>query len=119
MVTVRKCIQADKEHKLNERQYAHVHHVKGNTICVAGAWLRLPLHEQMGLIAHEVGHLLVGNIDHTEEEADRTGNKFFKVTILYRNSIFGNHLQYLSKRDTLRVYSWALYSIKFRGRLFA
>ena len=119
MIIVRRCVQADKEHKARERQYAHVHHAKGDVICVAGAWLMLPLHTEMGLIAHEVGHLLAGRTKHTEEEADRIGNEFFKVTIKYKNTIFGDSLQYLSHRDTMKVYNWVLDNVKFEGRLFA
>jgi hypothetical protein len=110
---------ADKEHKLSERQYAHVHHAKGYTICVAGAWLMLPLHTEMGLIAHEVGHLLAGETEHTEAEADRLGNKFFKVTVKYRNTVYGDRLQYLSHRDAMKVFNWVLDNVKFEGRLFA
>lgn len=119
MVTVRRCNSADAEHKVSERQYAHVHHVKGHIICVAGAWIELPLENEMGLIAHEIGHLLAGRTDHSEDEADRLANKFFSITIRYRDSIYGNHLQLLSHKDAMKVYLWVLDNVKFEGRLFA
>lgn len=118
MIIVRRCLLADKEHKASERQYAHVHHAKGNIICVAGAWIMLPLHTEMGLIAHEMGHLLAGNVEHSEKEADRLGDKFFKVTIKYRNTIFGDRLQYLSHKDAMKVFNWVLDNVKFEGKLF-
>lgn len=118
MVTVRRCTEADKEHKRSRRQYAHTYHVNGNVICVAGEWVMLPIETEMGLIAHEIGHLLAGYTDHSEKEADRLGNMFFKVTIRYRDTIFGDNLQYLSGRDTNKVYGWVLDNVKFEGRLF-
>lgn len=119
MVTIRQCTLADKEHRISDRQYAHTYHAKGHVICVAGAWLTLPIETEMGLIAHEVGHLLAGNTDHSETEADRLANMFFKVTIRYRDTIFGDNLQYLSGRDANKVYGWVLDNVKFEGRLFS
>ena len=66
----------------------------------------------MGLIAHELGHLLVGHTRHSEAKADRLGNKFFGVTIRYKNSAHGDNLQYLNSKDTDSVYAWALDNIR-------
>lgn len=118
-IIIRRCALADREHKESERQYAHVHHAKGkNIICVAGAWVMLPLQSEMGLIAHELGHLLAGDKEHTEDEADRLGNKFFSVTIKYKNTIYGDRLQYVSHRDAMKVYNWVLDNVTFDGKLF-
>jgi hypothetical protein len=119
MITVRRCSSADKEHAVSNRQYAHVHHMKDDVICVAGAWITLPLEMEMGLIAHEVGHLLVGRTDHSEDEADRLADKFFKITIRYMDTLYGKRLQCLSHKDTMKVYLWVLDNVKFEGRLFA
>lgn len=118
MVIVRHCKLAEKDHEESLRQYAHVHHIKGNVICVAGAWVLLPFATEMGLIAHEVGHLLIGDTEHSEVEADKTANKFFRITIRYRHTVHGNDLQYLLYDDALRVYNWSLDNMKFTGRLF-
>lgn len=120
-IIIRRCILADKEHSISERQYAHVHHVDGRVICVAGSWITLPIEIEMGLVAHEVGHLLAGknNIEHSEAKADEVANKFFKITILYRNTVYGDRLQYLTHRDTMKVYEWVIDNVKFEGRLFA
>jgi hypothetical protein len=119
VIIIRRCALADRDHKASERQYAHVHHVKGNVICVAGAWVMLPLQSEMGLIAHEVGHLLAGAREHTEAEADRMGNKFFKVTIKYKDTIYGDRLQYVSHRDAMKIYNWVLDNVTFEGKVFA
>lgn len=111
MITIKPCKLADKDHIESLRQYAHTYHIKGNVICVAGAWATLPIGIQMGLIAHEVGHLLAGHVEHAEEEADRLANKFFGITIRYRNSSYGKNLQYLSDKDTNIVYGWVLDNI--------
>jgi hypothetical protein len=120
-VIVRRCILADREHDISTRQYAHVHHVDGRVICVAGSWITLPLETEMGLIAHEVGHLIAGknHKEHSEAEADKVANKFFKITILYRDTTYGNRLQYLTHRDTMKVYEWVIDNVKFEGKLFA
>jgi hypothetical protein len=117
-IIIRRCSVADREHDLSLRQYAHVHHVDGTVICVAGAWVTLPLETEMGLIAHEIGHLLIGNKKQSEAEADRMANKFFKVTIQYRTTVYGDRLQYLTHRDTMKVYEWVIDNVKFEGRLF-
>jgi hypothetical protein len=119
MISIRKCKAADEEHKISKRQYAHVHHIKGDIICVARDWVNLPIDTEMGLIAHEIGHLLAGNIAHSEEEADKLANKFFKITIRYRNTLHGNNLQYLNYSDTMKVYNWVINNVKFEGRIFA
>lgn len=119
-VIIRKCVLADREHNVNTRQYAHVHHIDGRVICVAGAWITLPLEIEMGLIAHEVGHLLAGKMDmeHSEAKADEVADKFFKITVLYKSTVYGNRLQYLTHRDTMKVYEWVIDNVKFEGRMF-
>jgi hypothetical protein len=72
----------------------------------------------MGLVAHELGHLLAGHVQHPESEADRLGNMFFGITIRYRDSAYGNRLQYLSGKDTNIVYGWVLDNIVFKSPIF-
>lgn len=105
MIIIKKCSQADKEHKNSTRQYAHTFHKKG-VICLAGAWKDLSIEQHMGIIAHEIGHLLVGEIEHSELEADKAANKFFDIRIHYEDSKYGNHLQYLNLNDTMNVWEW-------------
>jgi predicted acetyltransferase len=112
MITVRHCREADKEHNKSRRQYAHTYH-HHNVICVADAWLDLPLENQLAIVAHEVGHILVNSTDHTEQEADKTANKFFKIRIRYENTNrYGNRLQYVSFKDAEKVYLWLVKNVK-------
>lgn len=115
MLIVRHCKEADKEHSKSLRQYAHTYHIK-DQVCVANAFKMLPLEIQMGLIAHEVGHLLAGHTDHTEEEANRLANKFFDIHMHYRDfSMFGEDLEYLSRKDSEKVREWLCKNIIFKG----
>jgi len=96
MIKLRHCKEVDEEHKHSCRQYAHTYHYR-NTICVAESFYKLPISYQLGLIAHEVGHILVGRASHKESQADKEANKFFGIKVLYRDSKYGKRLQYLDK----------------------
>lgn len=106
MIILIQCGIADRDHKNSLRQYAHTLHYR-NTICIAGVWAKLPIDYQMGVIAHEVGHLLAGNVEHSEEEADSLANKFFHIRIRYKNGVYGKHLQWLSLNDIMNVWEWS------------
>lgn len=96
MIKLRHCREVDEDHKRSCRQYAHTYHYK-DTICVAKAFDKLPIQHKLGLIVHEVGHILVGKANHKESQADREANKYFGVRILYKDSKYGKRLQYLDK----------------------
>lgn len=113
MISIKRCSNANTDHKINRRQYAHTYHLC-NVICVADEFVSLPLETQMGIIAHEVGHLLIGKENHSEKEADRVANKFFKIVIRYRDAAYGNDLQYLSVSDLLKVYDWVTENIEVK-----
>ena len=111
-ILINKCKVADSEHRQSVRQYAHVGHVD-NTICLAYAWKHLPLNNQMAIIAHEIGHLLYGNTDHTEQDADREVNKFLRIKILYNDSRYGIGLQNLNLDNTMDVFEWLHENVTF------
>jgi hypothetical protein len=90
---VRYCARADAEHKAAQRQYAHVHH-RPHTICVAQAFDALPEPYQRGLLAHEVGHLLLGEGPHSEAAADAAVRKALGVRVRYKDTRWGERLQY-------------------------
>ena len=113
MITLKRCALADKEHKNSTRQYAHTYHHK-NVICLAGAWKDISMDHQMGILAHEVGHLITGVADHTELEADKVANKFFNIHIRYKGSKYGERLQYLTLSDTMNVWKWLYKHVKFK-----
>lgn len=116
MIAIRRCSNANTDHKICRRQYAHTYHIN-NVICIADEFITLPLETQMGLIAHEVGHLLIGKLNHSENEADKVANKFFKIHIRYRDTVFGNHLQFLSVTDMLKVVDWLTDNVEIPDNL--
>lgn len=59
--TLVRCVQADDEHDDSARQFAHVDHRDGLTICIADALVDQPTDVQRGILWHEVGHWLVDN----------------------------------------------------------
>ena len=105
MISIKRCSNANTDHKISRRQYAHTYHLV-NVICIADEFVTLPFETQMGILAHEVGHLLIGKNNHEEKEADKVANKFFKINIQYKDSLYGNDLQFLSVNDMLKVYDW-------------
>jgi predicted metal-dependent peptidase len=118
MITVKQCQLANKDHEFDRRNYAHSYHLNDNIICVAEAFIKLPMEIQMALLAHEVGHLLVGHIEHSEKQADKLANKFFKINIHYRDSLYGNDLQIVSIKDMKKIWEWVDKNVKFHGKLF-
>ena len=88
-LNIRHCKLADDEHRRSKRQYAHVGHYK-RTVCVADAFYELPREYRIGILVHEVGHLL-GAID--EEEADVLGIRATGIPIVRVDSIYGKNLQ--------------------------
>lgn len=102
MIKLRHCREVDTDHKRSCRQYAHTYHYK-NTICVAKEFFDLPIKNQIGLVVHEIGHILVGKANHPERMADRLANKFFGIKVRYSDSIHGKHLQYLNSLDMQKV----------------
>ena len=111
-IHIERCSVADKDHKHSTRQYAHVGHTP-KTICLALAWKHISIDHQMGVLAHEVGHLLHGKVEHTEGEADKEANKFFSIKILYKDSKYGKRLQYLNLDDTMNVWEWLNKNVVF------
>lgn len=110
MLKLKICKVADKDHKESLRQYAHVYHKK-DVICVAPSFFRLPLEHQTGLIAHEVGHLLAGESEDREYKADEAANSFFKIKIKYKDSPYGERLQYLTVKESRNVLDWMFFNV--------
>ena len=111
MIIIKHCKEVDIEHSKYLRSYAHTFHKKG-VICVAGAWRDLPIDHKMGIIAHEIGHLLMGNTDHSESEANKAANKFFDIHIQHIDSKYGKHLQCVSLDDTMNIWEWVYKNVK-------
>lgn len=95
---IRICDLANKEHEDSLRQYAHTFH-RSDYICLATEFFELPIDYAMGILAHEVGHLLSGS-NSSELEADHAVMRKLGVTIHYMDSKFGDSLQTLDRDDT-------------------
>ncbi len=106
MIILKHCKDADKEHREYQRQYAHTFHKGDNVICVAKAFFKLPLEHIAGLLAHEVGHILAGKKEEREYKADEFANRFFKIRIKYKDSLYGEFLQYLNRKEVDKVLKW-------------
>ncbi|MEM4360122.1 MAG: hypothetical protein QXT45_06300 [Candidatus Bilamarchaeaceae archaeon] len=108
LIYIKHCSLADKDHKEYKRQYAHTHHKGPNVICVAKDFWGLPLNHFAGLLAHEMGHILMGEKYHPEYMADKAANKFFGIRIKYKDSQHGEFLQYLNEHESYKVMRWAM-----------
>ncbi len=104
MVKICFCSLADDEHAKAQRQYAHTYHRK-DVICFSRAAVELTEAQYWAILAHEVGHLLVG-FEGSERDANRAANEFFGVKILYRDSPQGRHLETASKQDVAKIKRW-------------
>lgn len=102
-IKIRKCKIAEEDHKECKRQYAHVYHyqgsgVRGEIICVVKDFDKLPIEHKMGILAHEIGHLIAG-YEADEITADIVARNTLGVRIRYKNSEHGRNLQFLNKTD--------------------
>lgn len=109
-ILLKHCALADQEHAKSKRQYAHTFHHDERNICVAKAFENLTENQIWAIIAHEVGHLLVGyeksvKLKHKscEMAANRAANKYFGIKIKYRDSKNGRHLQTITDKEVRKV----------------
>lgn len=101
-IKVEHCGQADQEHLASRRQYAHTYHRPG-VICVASKFWDLPETNQLGLLLHEVGHLLKGDQPHSEEQANQAVYKASGVRVWYRDGAGGPELEWIDPKDKERA----------------
>lgn len=80
----------DDEHRRNPRRYAQVDLSK-NTFEFSRAILWLPVEQRMGVLAHEVGHVLVPG--GSEEQADLAAARYLGIAIRYDRRWPGKGLQ--------------------------
>ena len=109
-VALRHCLEADKEHGENRRQYAHTFHYP-QTICLADAFWSLPKKHRDGIILHELGHLLAG-VEASEDAANEAVEDSTGARIEYVNSRWGPNLE-RAGGDVRPFMSWN--SISGRG----
>jgi hypothetical protein len=93
-VMVARCPLADEEHARSVRQYGHTFCQAPPVVCVAAAWEQLPEGHRLGVLAHEVGHLLAGPRG-SEVQADQAVARRLGVNVSYLSSAHGERLQWL------------------------
>lgn len=97
MIRLKLCQLADQEHADAQRQYAHTLHHR-NTICVARAFWKIPIEIQLGLLLHELGHLIDPDED-SELWIDRLASRTFGIHIHRVDTPYGNNLEYIASRN--------------------
>ena len=98
-IKVEHCKDADREHLESKRQYAHSLHRHG-VICVARSFFALPETNRLGLLLHEVGHVLLGNRPaHTEDQANEEVRKASGVTVYYKDGSAGPEVEWIRPQD--------------------
>ena len=95
------CEEAEREHRRNRRQYAHVYHVPGQ-ICLCKAFWELPKVYRDGVLLHEIGHLVAGP-EGSEEDATRAAETLFGVQIDYADSPYGEELERVGNAVVIEV----------------
>ena len=95
------CKLAQKEHNESRRQYAHVFHVP-NQICLAYEFADLPERFRLGLLMHELGHILAGPTK-GEKAANDAILDYSGVTVHYGSFCYGPNLEYINKSDFFRA----------------
>lgn len=102
-IKVEHCKGADKEHEESKRQYAHTLHRSG-VICVARSFFQLPETHRLGLLLHEVGHVLLAHRPrHTEEDADEAARKASGVRVYYKDGAAGPDVEWIRPEDKERA----------------
>lgn len=62
-----RCSVVEHDHENDPRVFAHVFHRRGKTICLCRDFAKLPLGHKIGILLHEIGHLMSNG---GESEAD-------------------------------------------------
>lgn len=80
----RKCALVVKDHKEDKRVFAHVFHRRGNVICLSRAFDRLELPHKIGILIHEIGHLMSAG---GESEADLWAEENLDIDIDFKDTL--------------------------------
>jgi len=96
------CGDADADHARDPRRYAHVGHLPGK-VCLASAFVRLPEGFQLGILLHELGHLVLLPRRHAERDADAAGGALAGVTVHRRDYRGAPSLEFVAPRDRSRA----------------
>lgn len=82
------CALIRRMRKSNPRAFFHVNH-RRNTVCTVPEASWLAMGHIVGLIAHELGHLIAGRAwdRSAQHDADEAVRRFLKLPIRYRGSL--------------------------------
>ena len=83
MYVTQRCTLVERDHKNDSRVYAHVFH-KPDTICLCRAFDGLEGGHRVGIMLHEIGHLMS---DGGEAEADLWVQDKLDIDIDFRNTL--------------------------------
>lgn len=79
-----RCRLVEKDHAESPRVFAHVFHRRDRAICVCREFEGLPLGHQVGILLHEIGHLMSNG---GEAEADLWVDDNLGIDIDYRSTL--------------------------------
>jgi len=94
------CPEIEGEHACSRRQYAHVFHLP-NQVCLAREFSQLPERYRLGILMHELGHILIGP-EGAEYDANRAAQQL-GIQIRYQSSQFGRDVETIDRRDFKRA----------------
>jgi hypothetical protein len=99
---IKACALANAEHKHCKRSYAHVFHKPG-VICVAGHLFAASENVWLGVILHEVGHIILEGQEHTEQDADKAVEVDSRVKIHRRDTEEGKNIEWVADTNIRRA----------------
>jgi hypothetical protein len=92
--TLQSCPLVEREHREARRQYAHVFHI-ANQVCVARAIAELPEKYRLGILMHELGHIMAGPKG-SEEAANNAVFEQTGIRIYYGGN---SNLEFIDRAD--------------------
>ena len=83
------CGLVDKDHRDDARVFCHVFHKDHGIICFSKAYKRLPIAHQIGIMLHEIGHVMAQE-EHGhggEAEADLWVQEHCDIDLAFKDTI--------------------------------
>lgn len=92
------CSRAKQEHDESGRQFAHVFH-RPNVVCVAPEIFELPGAYVSGILIHELGHVALACLPHSEAQADRMATIISGIEVQRRDYRKLKNLEFVRPAD--------------------
>lgn len=96
------CPRAAQEHAESGRQFAHTLHKPG-VVCLAPEIFSLPQCYIAGILIHELGHVALAGMQHTEEQADIMATIISGVAVQRRDYRKLKNLEYVRPADLAKA----------------